>query len=435
MKPFPMVTRVLTFSNALIASWLLVVLFTFLPGSGHPQTLKEKEKLQRTKQKLEEEIRYTNDLLQKTQKNKETSLNKLQILARQIKSREALINAINRELNEVQVTMAVDSIQISRMSKQLNDLKAEYARMIYYAYRTMNGHNKLMFIFSARDFNQAYQRLKYYQQYASYRRLQAERIESTRKAINEHRLNLEETRSQKLSLVQSKQTEKQKLDREKAEKANAVKELSAKEKQLLATLKTKQQAAQRLENAIEKLIADDIKASAERARKKEATEKKPGTAPKGSAGNAVMDYTPKEKELSTSFSANRGRLPWPCDRGFISGSFGEHAHPVLEHIKVKNNGIDIMTENGSAVKSVFGGKVSRVMSFPSYHNVVIIRHGEYLTVYSNLDEVSVHEGQEVTIKQTIGSVHTNPGDQKSELHFELWHGKVIQDPEMWLAGR
>jgi septal ring factor EnvC (AmiA/AmiB activator) len=176
-----------------------MVFLCFMLTAAFSQSSKDKEKLQRTKQKLEEEIRYTTDLLQKTQKNKETSLNKLQLLARQVKSREALISAINRELNDVQVTMAVDSIQINRMSKQLRDLKSEYARMIYYAYRTMNGHNKLMFIFSARDFNQAYQRLKYYQQYAAYRRQQAVRIESTQKAINAHRKNLAEIKSQKLN--------------------------------------------------------------------------------------------------------------------------------------------------------------------------------------------------------------------------------------------
>jgi septal ring factor EnvC (AmiA/AmiB activator) len=430
-----MITRVFTFCNIKHATWLLMGLFLIQITSGYAQSSKDKDKLQRTKQKLEEEIRYTTDLLKKTQKNKETSLNRLQLLAKQIKSREALINNINRELNDVQVTMAVDSIQIYRLSKQLRDLKTEYARMICYAYRTMNGHNKLMFIFSARDFNQAYQRLRYYQQYASYRRQQATRIESTQKAISGHRRDLEQVKSQKLNLVLSKVSEKQKLDKEKTEKANAVKELSSREKQLLATLKTKQQAAKRLENAIEKLIADDIKASENRARKKETKEKKSTGTSKSDGIPATMDFTPKEKELSSSFSANRGRLPWPCDRGFVSGSFGEHAHPVLEHVKVKNNGIDIMTEVGSPVKSVFGGKVSRVMSFPSLNNVVIIRHGEYLTVYSNLDEVTVKDGQEVSVKQTIGKVHVNSGDQKSELHFELWRGKVIQNPETWLAGR
>jgi septal ring factor EnvC (AmiA/AmiB activator) len=409
-----MIKRAPSFSKIIRVTWLLIAAFLFLLTDGFPQTAKDKEKLQRTKQKLEEEIRYTTELLEKTQKNKETSLNKLKILAKQIKSREALIIAINHELNDVQITMEVDSIQINRMSKQLHDMKSEYARMISYAYRTMNGHNKLMFIFSARDFNQGYQRLKYYRQYASYRRQQAERIESTQKAINAHRRDLEEVKNQKLTLVQSKQMEKQKLDREKTEKTKAVKELSSKEKQLLATLKTKQQAAQRLENAIQKLIADDVRAPEERIRKKEVKE---------------------NMELSSSFSANRGRLPWPCEGGFVSGSFGEHPHPALEHVKVKNNGIDIMTDHGSAVRAVFGGKVSRVMSFPGLNNVVIIRHGEYLTVYANLDDVTVHNGQEVILRQTIGKVHANSGDQKSELHFELWRGKVIQNPEDWLAGK
>lgn len=430
-----MIKQVRFLSNMINTRWLLTGLFCVLLTFSYAQSVKDKEKLLRTKQKLEEEIRYTTDLLEKTKKNKETSLNKLQILAKQIRNRESLIHAINRELVDVQVTMAVDSIQIYRLSKQLRELKADYARMICYAYRTMNGHNKLMFIFSARDFNQAYLRLKYYQQYASFRRQQAERIESTQKAINAHRQDLEEIKTRKISLILSKQTEKQKLDLEKTEKTKAVKELTSREKQLLATLKAKQQAARRLEDAIEKLIADDIKASEDRLKKKETKDKKPSVKPGTPATPATMNFTAKEKELSSTFSANRGRLPWPCDRGFISGSFGEHAHPVLEHVKVKNNGIDIMTDKGSPVKAVFGGRVSRVMSFPSLNSVVIIRHGEYLTVYSNLEEVSVRDGQEVAVKQIIGKVHPGSGDQKSELHFELWRGKVIQNPEDWLAGK
>ena len=414
----------------------MVMLFLFVcHATGLPQTVKNRDKLQQTKKQLEQEIRNTSVLLERTQKNKQTSLRKLQILAKQIKSRQALINTINLQLNDVQVQISVENLQIERMSKQLQALKTEYARMIFYASRIMNGHNKLMFIFSARDFNQAYQRLKYYQQYASYRRGQAAKIESTKKAIDNHRKALEEEKNQKITLVQSQQMEKQKLDLEKVEKAAAVNEFSSKEKQLLATLKTKQQAAQKLENEIGKLIAGDIKASEERSRKKAAQTNKPALAVRKAPGVAQMDFTPVERQLSSSFAANRGRLPWPCDRGFISGSFGEHPHPVLEHIQVKNNGIDILTEQESPVKAVFNGRVSRVMSFPNLNRVVIIRHGDYLTVYSNLEEVRVREGQDVTAKQIIGKVHANPEDQKSELHFELWRGKVIQNPEEWLAGK
>jgi septal ring factor EnvC (AmiA/AmiB activator) len=429
-----MIARGVCISKISSAALLMLLLLLACSITGFSQAAKDKEKLQRTKQQLEEEIRNTTDLLEKTQKNKQTSLQKMQLLAKQIRSREALINAINKELNDVEVKISVENLQIDRMTKQLQTLKSEYARMIYFAYRTMNGHNKLMFIFSARDFNQAYQRLKYYQQYASYRRRQAERIESTQSAINRQRKELEAVKNQKLSLVASQQQEKQRLDREKAEKAKAVKEFSSKESQLLATLRTKQKAADRLEFAIEKLIADEIKASEERQRKSAAGEKKPGVKGKTTETRSTLALTPREKELSSSFSANRGRLPWPCDRGYISGNFGEHPHPVLEYVKVKNNGIDITTERGSVVKSVFYGKVSRVMSFQNLNKVVIIRHGEYLSVYSNLSEVNVRDGQDVTAKQIIGRVFTSPEDQKSELHFEIWRGKVIQNPEGWLAG-
>ncbi|MEI7660605.1 MAG: peptidoglycan DD-metalloendopeptidase family protein [Bacteroidota bacterium] len=417
----------------LYSNILLMVLLSLFLTSAPAQTAKEKERLQQTKKQLEQEIRYTTELLEKTKKNKQSSLNKIEILAKQIRSRQALINNINLQLDNVQVQISVENIQIERMTKQLSDLKTEYARMIYYAYRTMNGHNKLMFIFSARDFNQAYQRLKYYQQYSSYRRTQVARIESTKHAIDNHRRELEAEKTQKLTLVQSQQLEKQKLDHEKTEKTAAVQEFSSKEKQLVSTLKKKQQAAQKLESEIEKMIADDIKASEERSRKRAARTSKPAIASKTPATGAEMEFTPVEKELSSSFSANRGRLPWPCDRGVVSGSFGEHFHPVLEHYKVQNNGIDIMTGQESVVKAVFKGRVSRIVSFPLLNNVVIIRHGDYLTVYSNLGEVHVREGQEVAARQDIGKVHSNPDEQKSELHFELWRGKVIQNPEDWLA--
>lgn len=403
-----------------------------LCGPVAAQTAAEKEKLQKTKRQLEEEIRYTNELLETTQKNKQISLDKLQILTKKIRSREALIRTINDELNELEVQISVENIQIGKMSKQLQEMKNEYARMIYHAYRIMNGRNKLMFIFSAKDFNQAYLRLKYYQQYAAWRRRQVERIESTQLAINSQRRELEMVKNQKLDLIRTQQAEKLKLNREKVDKAKAVKEFTSREKQLIKTLKNKQTAARRLESEIEKLIAEEIRASEERTAKKEG--KISGVKGTGSKGKSTeLDMTPREKELSASFASNRGRLPWPCEKGFVSSGFGEHPHPVLEYVKVKNNGIDIITERGAQVRAVFGGRVSWVKSFPNLNKVVIIRHGDYLTVYSNLDEVTVKDGQEVNARQSIGRVHIDPGDQRSELHFEIWRGKSLQDPEDWLA--
>ncbi|MCX6280730.1 MAG: peptidoglycan DD-metalloendopeptidase family protein [Bacteroidetes bacterium] len=408
----------------------LVLVFMLVAGAFGQM---DKEKLQKTKKQLEDEIRYTTELLEKTKASKQVSMEKLKILNQRIRSREALIATINKELGQIDMNIQVENVELDKMSKQLKALKTDYARMIYHAYRTMNGRNKLMFIFSAKDFNQAWQRIKYYQQYSEYRRRQAERIESTTHVINDQRKDLETKKQEKLTLFETQQKEKIKLDLEKQDKAKTVKELSSKEKQLVSTLKTKQQAAARLQYEIEKLIASEIRASEERMQKTTGNEKKPT----GHivSGPATYEMTPREKELSSSFASNRGRLPWPCEKGFISGTFGEHPHPVLERVKVKNNGVDITTEPNAAVKAVFNGRVSKVMSFPNLNNVVIVRHGEYLTVYSNLDVVSVKEGQEVSTRQAIGKVHYNTEEQKTELHFEIWKGKMIQNPESWLAGR
>ena len=424
-----MTTRNIFRISAFIGLQLILAIVISLAVFGQS----EKEKLQKTKRQLEDEIRYTNDLLEKTKQSKQVSVEKLKILNQRIRTREALIATINKELSQIDMNIQVENVELDKMSKQLKALKDDYARMIYNAYRTMNGRNKLMFIFSAKDFNQAWQRMKYYQQYSAYRRRQAERIESTTQVIHSQRKDMEDKKQEKLALFETQQKEKVKLDLEKQEKAKTVRELSSKEKQLLATLKTKQQAADRLQYEIQKLIASEIRASEERMRKTEGSEKR--TTGKIVSGPATYEMTPRERELSGSFALNRGRLPWPCDKGFISGTFGEHPHPVLERVKVKNNGVDITTEPNSQVKAVFSGRVSKVMSFPNLNNVVIVRHGEYLTVYSNLDVVSVKEGQELTTRQAIGKVHTNSEEQKTELHFEIWKGKMIQNPESWLAGR
>lgn len=414
-------------------AWIAAICWLMAqPASA--QNVKEKEKLLRSKQKLEEEIRRTTGLLEKTRNNKNTSLQRIQMLSRQIRTREALIRAINQELEGIEASIALDSARIGELSGRLGSLRSEYADMLRYAQRVLNGNNRLMFIFSASDFNQAWVRLKYCQQYAGQLRRQAGLIEDTRRDIDSHRAQLQTARGEKLGLVQSKLSEKDKMDREKKEKDKAVKELTAQEKKLLAEIRSKQQSARQMEAAIEKLIAEEVRLSAERTRSRETGTVKPGGTPSG-AGRKEEDFARRDRELSASFSANRGNLPWPCEQGFVSGDFGEHAHPVFKQVMLKNNGINIMTDPGSPVRAVFGGKVSKVISLPAYHTVVIIRHGEYLTVYSNLEGVSLREGQEVSARQTIGRVAAAAGGQKSELHFELWHGKVKQDPEIWLADK
>lgn len=402
-----------------------VVLFRFLSFSQE-----SKEKLQKTKKQLEEDIRYTSKLLEETHRTKQNSLNKVILLNKQIEKRQSLISAISGEVDQIQVQMELQRRHISTLSEELKKMKNEYAQMIYYAYKNLNSYNRLLFIFSAEDFNQAYRRLLYYQQYSAYRRTQAELIRDAQMTINRKQKELEETKQQKLTLARSEESEKGQLTHEKEEKDKTVQQLSQKEKDLQATLKEKQKTAQKLEHEIEKLITAEIKAAAERAKKTDSRDAKT----KMKTVRTEILLTNDEQVLSSSFASNKGKLPWPSEHGVITGRFGEHPHPVLKYVKVKNNGIDISTEKGASVRTVFNGKVSRVMSFPNLNNVVIIRHGEYLTVYSNMENVNVKDGQTVTTKQLIGKIHTNPEDSRTDLHFEIWLGKTTQDPQEWLSG-
>jgi murein hydrolase activator len=406
---------------------ILTVLFLF-PFLSFSQ--ESKEKLQKTKKQLEDDIRYTAKLLEETHKTKQNSLNKVILLNKQIEKRELLINAISGEVDQIQVQMELQSRHISSLSAELKKMKNEYARMIYYAYKNLNSYNRLLFIFSAEDFNQAYRRLLYYQQYSAYRRTQAELIRDAQMNLNHKQKELEETKSQKLTLARSQESEKGHLTQEKEEKDKTVQQLSKKEKELEAALREKQKAAAKLEREIEKLITSEIRAAAERAKKADNRDAKT----KMKSGSTEILLTHDEQALSSSFASNRGKLPWPAERGVITGRFGEHPHPVLKYVKVKNNGVDITTEKGASVRAVFNGKVSRVMSFPNLNKVVIVRHGEYLTVYSNLEEVNVKDGQTISTKQMIGKIHTNPEDSKTDLHFEIWLGKTTLDPQEWLSG-
>jgi len=381
----------------------------------------KKTQLQQKKAKIEEEINYTNKLLDETKKNKQASVNQLVLLNKKITKRQELISAISGEIGSLDNQIDETNDTINHLTQTIKRLKEEYARMIYYAGKNRNSYSRLMFIFSAKDFNQAYQRLKYFQQYSSYRQNQVRVIKESQLLLNEKIYLLEKQNAYKLSLKKSEESEKQKLTREKSEQDQTIKNLSKKEKELLRKLRESEKAARKLQKAIEDLIAEELRKASEAA-------KKTGTKP---APENKFGLTPAEMQLSSNFAGNKGRLPWPTERGIISSTFGEHAHPVLKGIKTKNNGIDITTAKGESARAIFDGEVTSTMTLPSYNNVVIIRHGEFLTVYSNLDQLFVKKGDKVKTKQRIGVIQQEDSG-KSKLHFELWQGKNIQNPESWI---
>lgn len=402
--------------------WGLIV-GSLLIGVQHVSA-QDKKQLQASKQKIEAEIKYTNRLLNATRKSKKSSMNELVMLDNKISHRQDLIQTIGNEISQMERQIVRNGRKIDALSQQLEALKKEYAAIIYHSYKNRNAINRLMFLFASEDFNQAYQRLKYFQQYSDYRKRQGERIVETQEEIRQKNVLLSEIKSDKIALSQQKESEKIKLTREKQEKSKTVQALSRKEKKLNATRKAKERAARKLQNAIQEIIAEEIRLA-------EAEAKRAG------AGKAATDFalTPSEMALSNNFSSNKKKLPWPTEKGIVSETFGEHAHPVLKTIKVKNDGINIMTHQGAYARAVFKGKVTKVMSIPSFQNVVMIRHGEYLTVYANLDEVVVKSGELVETKQPIGKIHTNQADAKTELHFRILKGKSLQNPLYWLVGR
>lgn len=405
----------------MIRTCFIVFILFFAFAGGYAQ--QSRAKLEQDKKKLEEEIEYTNRLLEQTRQSRQTSLNEVVILNRKIGQREQLIGTINQEIGllERKIRLAQDSITL--LSRDLNNLKDEYAKMIYYAYKNKNLHDRLLFIFASEDFNQAYQRLKYFQHYNEYRKSQALLIQIKQKQLEIKAEELQQIVDQKTALLSAEERQRLQLTSEREAKNKSVQSFSKREKELQKTLKEKEAAARKLSQAIQEIIAEEIRLASERADKYGAPLQKSG----------LFALTPEEKLISDDFQNNRGHLPWPLEQGMISSTFGEHPHPVLKNVKTKNNGIDLLTQEGAEARAIFTGVVTRVMNVPNNNNVVIIRHGEFLTVYSNLDEVYVKIGEQVTVKQKIGKIFTNKQDSKTELHFEVWQSKTLLNPEEWLA--
>lgn len=441
----------------------------------------DKNKLQSRKLKIEREIIQVNRELEQTKQNKSANLNQLVLINKKIDKREDLINAIEQEVGSIESQVNDMSDTINRITTNLKGLKDEYARLIYSTYRNRSAYNRLMFLFSSHNFNQAYKRLKYLQQYTEYRKSQVQSITETQRILANKKLELEKRKSSKLTLKHSQEQERNILANEKSLKDEKIKSLTSQEKNLLVKLRNNEVALNNLQVAIEKLVAEEIKkANQEKARKaalaaeterkaraeadrkakakSEADKKTRATAEPGvkvtaeakaepiakvdvsrsTAAKAApvksnsMSFTAEDVALSGSFAGNKGSLPSPVDRGSVISSFGEHPHAEFQNIKIKNNGIDISSVSGAKAKAVFEGEVSSVIFIANLNYVVIVRHGDYLSVYSNLEDVAVKKGDKVKIRQSLGTISTGQGESKSRLHFELWQGTIVQNPASWL---
>ncbi|UKJ08284.1 murein hydrolase activator EnvC family protein [Solitalea lacus] len=413
-----------------------------LSGSSLVVLGQSREELEKKKKQLNQDIEYTNKILKQTQEKKATSLKGLRVLNSQINTREKVIGTINTQIKVLNSEIVAKNQNISSLQRQLEQLKKEYSGMVLFAFRNQSAYNKMMFIFAATDFNQAYKRMKYLQQFGTYRRKQAEYINRTQTALNVKVMELSTNKKEKNTLLVEEQKEKATLTKEKVKQTEVVGQLQSREKALRQEIAKKQREAQKLNKAIQDIIRREIeiarrKAEEEARRKAEAEAKAKGsTAPVEAAkptatGSAVLSATPEAAKLTADFVSNRGRLPWPVEKGVIVDRFGTHQHEVLSKITVNNDGIDIKTNSGAAVRAVFSGEVVAVTQiFGEY--AIIIRHGEYFTVYSNLRSASVRSGEKVGIKQVIGTVATD-AEGNAEVNFQVRKGQTAMNPEGWLA--
>lgn len=409
---------------------LIVFVFAMLAGisTAFAQS-QSKEDLQKKKQQLAKEIAQTSKILKETQKNKKATLAQLDALRKQIAMRERLINTISSEIKNLEGQIGTTNSEIEQLQAELEQLKKEYAAMIRFAFRNQSSYNKLMFVFAAQNFNQAYKRLKYLQQFSEYRQRQAKYIEEAQKKLELKREELEVNKKEKNGLLVEEQAEKVTLGKEKNEQEKMAKHLSAKESTLRKQLQAKQAQSRKLDNQIQAIIKREIEAARKKAEAEARAKGQTVSGDKNSSSNLTL--TPEAKALSNQFNANRGKLPWPVEKGTIIEYFGTHEHPQLKGVMIQNNGIDIKTSTGASARAIFNGTVSGVIQIPGGLNAVLIRHGEYTTVYSNLKSVSVRMGQSVSTKQSIGTVATE--DDVASMELQIWKGINKMNPTEWLA--
>lgn len=387
--------------------------FLFIVFSMPVAAQKSKAELENEKKENERKIKEAERILTETASERKVTLGQLSALNQQIEASESLIKSYNNEIGLLNDEIADINAIVKSLEQDLDNLKKEYAAMVYAASKASRGYNKLTFIFSSETFNQLLMRLQYMKQYAESRKNQVEQIEKVKEALSVQRANMEEKKAEKNALLSQQIRQSQKLLTLKNKQNTFIQNLNKREKELKRELASRKKAI----NKLDKLIADIVKREIERSTKGKSSSK--------------MALTPEAAMISSSFEGNKTRLLWPVESGFISGQYGKHAHPVLKGIMVENQGIDIQTNKNEIVRSVFDGEVKTVAIVPGMNNVVIIQHGEYFTLYARLKNVSVKQGQQVKVKDPVGEVYTDK-DGVSEVQFQIWKNNQKLNPQAWL---
>ena len=390
--------------NRRVISAFIVFCLAF---ASYGQTKKE---LEEQRKKTLEEISYVDNLLKETSKEKKESLSELNIIGKKLNLRENMVKGLQEEISLLNEKIGLNNLAIEMMEGDLKVLKKDYEKAVLSSFRSSKGNNEIAYILSAKDFNQGYKRVKYLQQVTKFRRQESELIQELKSEIEKSRRKMEEDLVRISELKTREEQQKNLLQGEQNRQQKIVKSLSSKEAQLQRELEEKKRIARRIETEINRIIDEERK------------------------NVAKTDMTPEMKLISDDFNENKGRLPWPVERGVITSHFGAQKHPVLKYVTEDNSDIEITSSGDTPVRSIFKGEVARVFSIRGANMAVIIRHGKYLTVYQNIVGVRVKPGDKVETKQEIGKVFSDTENgSKAILKFYVFEERLKLDPELWIS--
>ncbi|MGQ7945836.1 murein hydrolase activator EnvC family protein [Flavobacterium sp. WC2509] len=385
----------------------------------------QQEKLEKRKAEIQQEILDNEKLLQSVKKKEKSAVNVIILQSNKIKLKEKLINTTVKQTKILGNDMYINQLKINKLNRELAILKEDYAKMIVKSYKSRSEQSRAMFLLSSESFLQAYKRAQYMKQYTGFRKMQGEEIKSKTDQLLGFNEKLNAQKIEKKKLLAENNKEKLSLEKEKKEQLKLVNSIKKDKKKISSDIKRKQTESRAIDRQIDRLIREAIA----EANRKAASENP--NAPVAGYSSARIVLTAEAKILADNFRANKGQLPWPVEKGFVSLGYGEQPHPVYPSLVIHNSGVEITTEQGAYARAVFGGEVSSVIVLSPVNKAVMIQHGDYFTVYQNLSSVNVSKGDKVSIKQNLGKIRTN-GEGRTVLKFTISQNTSYSNPASWL---
>lgn len=401
----------------------ILVLFLAVPNVW-AQKDKQKE-LEEKRQAILEEIKQINSLLFKTKKEEKSVLSQVEDIHQRIAATENLIKVTNQQANLLTRNINSNINKISELRKELKVMKDDYAQMIQKSYKSKSQQSRIMFLLSSENFLQAYKRVQYMKQYAAFRKKQGEGIRIKTEELQKLNADLIAQKKTKEKLISENEVAKRKLLEERKTQQELVATLKRDESKFAAQIRDRQREADKIDREIDALI----KAAIAEANRKANASKKTVKEPTSAGGFAL---TAEAKALSASFVSNKGKLPWPVEKGMVIKSFGKHQHPQFPNVTTNSSGVEIATEENEPVRAIFEGQVTSIQMIKGANKVVLIQHGEYISVYRNLATVTVHKGDKVTTKQKIGTVAKSPTEGRAVLKFNIYKNETKINPADWI---